>query len=148
MNKIIFLLVITMFTGCAGIVLKPVDFAWPIESVLETNKKGIVNENRYSFSINVKPLFFAEAQDSIHINKKTVRIIRDEKGYYYFVAPGFKNVYIFTVDNGEMTLHNKILVSELGVDLPAFNQRKPYIELLEGESHLYFLTSEGIKGKH
>ena len=148
MNKIVFLLLFTIVTGCASIVLKPVDFAWPIESVLETNKEGIVNENRYSFSINVKPLFFAETQDSININKKTVRVIRDKKGYYYFIAPGFKNVYIFTVDDGEMNLYSKILVSELGVDLPAFNQRKPYVELLEGETHLYFLSSDGIKGNN
>jgi hypothetical protein len=146
MKKIVFFLAITILTGCAGIILKPVDFAWPIESVLETNKNGIITENRYSFSINVKPLFFEETKDSLHINKKTVRIIRDEKGYYYFIAPGFKNVYVFNVNDGEMTLHNKILVSELGVDLPAFNQRKPYIELLEGETHLHFLTSEGTKG--
>ncbi len=147
MKKSLFFLVVTILTGCASIALKPVDFAWPIESVLETNKNGNIAENRYSFSINVKPLFFEETNDSLHINKKTVRIIRDIKGYYYFVAPGFKNVYIFNVDNGEMILYNKILVSELGVDLPAFNQRKPYIELLEGEKHLYYLTPDGIKGK-
>ncbi len=148
MKKLIFLLILIIQTACTSIVLTPVDFAWPIESVLETNRNGIVIENRYSLSINVKPMFFEETNDSLHVNKKTVRIIRNNKGYYFFVAPGFKNVYVFTSDNGEMILYNKIQVSELGLDLPAFNQRKPYIELLEGEKHLFYLTAEGSKGNN
>ncbi len=147
MNKLFFFLVVALLTGCTTVVLKPVDFAWPIESILETNENGIITENRYSFTINVKPLFLEETGNTKNIRKKNVNIIRGPKGYYYLIAPGFKNVYIFSVNDGEMELYNKVNVSELGVDLPNFNMRKPNIELLEGETHLCFITSEGIKGK-
>jgi hypothetical protein len=114
---------------------------------METNKNGFITENRYSFSVNVKPLFFAERNDSTSFNKESVRVIRDNKGYYYMIASGFKNIYIFNADNGQMILYDVIFVSEFGVDLPAFNQRDPYIELLEGEETLLLLNSDGIKGR-
>jgi len=147
MKKLFILFVFILLSGCAGVVLEPANFAWPLESVLEANEKGFIEENRYSFSVNVKPLFFAERNDSSSFNKESVRVIRGNKGYYYMIASGFKNIYIFTVDNGAMTLYDIIFVSEFGVDLPAFNQRNPYIELLEGEETLLLLNSDGIKGR-
>ncbi|MCP5062906.1 MAG: hypothetical protein GY936_10625 [Ignavibacteriae bacterium] len=147
MKKLFLLFIIALFTGCSGIILEPANFAWPIESVMETNEKGFIQENRYSFSVNVKPLFFAERNDSASFKKESVRVIRGNKGYYYMIASGFKNIYLFSVDNGQMLVKDVIFVSEFGVDLPALNQRNPYIELLEGESTLLFLNSDGIKGK-
>ena len=44
-------------------------------------------------------------------------------------------------------LKSSFFVSEFGLDLPAFNQRKPYIEVLDGEVKVVFLNSEGIKGE-
>ncbi len=41
---------------------------------------------------------------------------------------------LFTVTDGKLVLKSKNLVSEFGLDLPAFNQRKPYIEILDGET--------------
>jgi hypothetical protein len=58
-----------------------------------------------------------------------------------------KNVYLFTADDGKLLLYNKFLVSEFGLDLPAFNQRKPFIEVLDGEVRVVFLNSDGIKGE-
>ena len=137
--------IIIFITSCKSIILEPADFAWPIESVLNVNKDGQITDNRYSFSINVIPLFEAESKDSADISMETVRIIRGEKGFYYMVAPGFKNLYIFTVYNGQMTLQNQILISETGIELPALNQRKPLIEILDGERHLFYVNNEGIK---
>lgn len=147
MKKIILLFIISIFAGCSSIILEPADFAWPIESVMETNENGLIQENRYSFSVNVKPLFFTEFNDSTNFKSESMRVIRGEKGYYYMIASGFKNVYLFYVDDGQMILRDVIFVSEFGVDLPAFNQRNPYIELLEGEESLLFLSSNGIKEK-
>jgi len=147
MKKLFLLIIISLITGCSGIILEPADFSWPIESVMETNDKGFIQDSRYSFSVNVKPLFFAERNDSSSFKKESVRVIRGTKGYYYMIASGFKNVYLFNVDNGQMLVKDVIFVSEFGVDLPAFNQRNPYVELLEGESTLLFLNSDGIKGK-
>jgi hypothetical protein len=135
----------TLIIGCSQINLAPSDFAWPIESVLAINEDGFISENRFSFSTNVKQLFFEEFNDSTSYKNESVRIIRDADGFYYMIANGFKNVYLFTAENGKFNLANKFLVSEFGLDLPAFNQRKPYVELLEGEKHLVFINVDGIK---
>ncbi len=134
-----------LFGGCASVVLEPADFAWPIESVLTIDENGMIQDNRYSFSVNVKPLFFAEKQDTLNLQMESVRIIRGTKGYYYLIAPTFKNVYVFNADDGRMILVNQISVSETGLELPAFNQRPPYIELLDGGKHLFFINNYGIK---
>lgn len=145
MKIIFFLLTLVTFFGCAQLILEPADFAWPIETVLDTNDEGIVQESRYSFTANVKELFIMETSDSTAYLNQAVRIIRDTEGYYYFIAPGFKNVYICSAKDGQFILHSQVFVSEFGLDLPAFNQRKPYVELLEGEEHLVYLNSQGIK---
>jgi hypothetical protein len=44
-----------------------------------------------------------------------------------------------------MVLNNKIFISEFGLQTPAFNQRNPYIELVD-ESNKMNLTSKGIEG--
>ena len=147
MKKLLGFLFLTFFIGCSQLNLEPADFAWPIESVLNIDEDGFVSEERYSFSINVKELFFAETNDSSSYKKESVRMIRDSKGYYFMIATGFKNVFVFQTGEGSFSLHSKITVSEFGLDLPAFNQRAPFIELLEGEEHVAYLNSDGIKGE-
>ena len=147
MKNLFFLLIIVFAAGCAQLVLQPSNFAWPIESVLDVDEDGVISDSRYSFSTNVKQLYFAENNDSTSYKKESVRIIRDTKGYYFLIGSGFKNVYVFSANDGALVLHNQILVSDFGLELPAFNQRTPYIELLEGEEHLLFLNSDSIKEK-
>ncbi|GBD90765.1 hypothetical protein BMS3Abin04_01484 [bacterium BMS3Abin04] len=147
MRFLISLFITLSLFGCASVTLEPADFAWPVESVLNVDKTGMVQDNRFSFSVNVKPLFFAEQQDSTDLNMNTVRIIRGVKGYYYMIASGFKNIYSFNVSDGTMVLYNKIFISEIGVELPAFNQRSPNIELLDGERHLFYFNAEGKQGE-
>ena len=147
MKKYISAILLTFLLGCSQIVLEPTDFAWPIETVLDVRDDGTISEERYSLTTNVKAMFFAEKNDSSAYKKESVRVIRDTKGFYFMVASGFKNVYVFRATNGTLSLENKINVSEFPLDLPAFNQRAPYIELLEGEEHVAFLNSEGIKGE-
>jgi hypothetical protein len=147
MKSVIFIFGLILFSACASLILEPSDFAWPIETVLNIDDHGTIREDRYSFSTNVKQLFITETGDSTSYMNSTVRVIRDEKGYYFLISNGFKNVYIFNADDGRFVLINKVEVSEFGLDLPAFNQRKPYIEILEGEQHLAFINSNGIKGE-
>ncbi len=147
MKKIIGFITISFVFGCSQLALEPSEFAWPVESVLNVDDNGFVNEERYSFSTNVKGLFLEEKSDSSAFKNESVRVIRDSKGFYFIIAAGFKNVYVFSIGDGKFSLVNKINVSEFGLDLPAFNQRTPYLELLEGEEHLVYLTSEGIKGE-
>ncbi len=106
--------------------------------------KVLVQDERYSFSLNVKELLFAETQDSVNITNVTLRMIRDVKGYYFITAAKFKNVYVFEHIEGGLKLANKILVAQNGLDTPAFNQRAPYIQLMNEQNPPVMLTKEGI----
>jgi hypothetical protein len=128
-------IVLTVFlAGCATLVLQPANFAWPIELVLKPDAKGMVHDVRYEFNCNIKPLLFEERQDSIHVSTYTLRIIRDQAGYYYITGKGFKNVYIFAQTEGALKLDKKIQVSEKELEAPAFNQKTSFIQLVNEEN--------------
>ncbi len=131
--------------GCSTLTLAPVDYSWPLESVLKVSDNGTVEESRYNIIINVKPLFFEETNDSTHVSGMTLRLIRDGKGYYYITAPKFKSVYVFEAKESALKLERKIPVSEKGLTSPAMNQRPPYIELLNGKDKPILLNDEGIQ---
>ena len=133
-----------LLAGCSSLILKPGDFAWPVESVLSVDSQGVVQNERYSFSLNVKALLFAETQDSVNISKVTLRMIRDVKGLYFLTAAQFKNVYVFEQAEGGFKLKNKILVAQNGLSEPALNQRVPYIQLVNGQSPAILLTEDGV----
>ena len=147
MGKLLFFAVILFLTSaCSSVMLQPVDFAWPVESVLTTDAEGKVSIDRYSTMFSTDKLFkteFTETTNSIH---KEVRVIRGIKGYYYLTAPGFKHVYLFYVREGALILEDKILITEEGLNAPVFNQRKPDIELLD-DGQVYLINNSGIKGE-
>ena len=145
MKRIKYLILSLLFimAGCTSLTLEPADFSWPVESVLTVSKDGFVNEERHFLFFNTRKLFLEEAMDStIYVNKE-IRIIRDMKGYYFITSDNFKNVYVFTIDDGELCIDSKILISESGIRNPVFNQRTPYIELVE-ENSQYLLSNSGI----
>jgi hypothetical protein len=136
---------ITLLAACSTLMLQPANFAWPLETVLKIDDEGNVKEDRYALNFNTKTLFFEETQDSLAYLDKTIRLIRNNEGYYFMTAVNFKNVYVFSVDKNAFALKTKILISETkGLSNPAFNQRSPYIELLD-DGRFYKLTSEGIE---
>lgn len=136
---------ITLLAGCSTLKLEPAQFAWPLESVLKIDKDGFVKEDRYALNFNTKALFFEETQDSLSYSGKTIRIIRNNEGYYFMTAVDFKNVYVFSIDKNAFSLKTKILIIETtGLLNPAFNQRSPFIELLS-DGKAFKLTSEGIE---
>ena len=137
------LMLITIIAACSTLTLQPADFAWPLESVLPVNDEGIVLEDRYSLEFNTKAMFFEEFQDSLAYMVREIRIIRDNQGFYFITGSNFKNVYVFKAIEEKLVLDNKIFISEFGLQTPAFNQRKPYIELVDGSNKMN-LTSEGI----
>ena len=139
------LIILSAFAACSVLTLQPANFAWPIESVLPVSDEGMVLEERYSIEFNAVTLFYEEFQDSSAYNGNSVRMIRDNGGYYYITAAKFKNVYVFRDEEGALVLHNKIFISEPGVEDPAFNQRAPYIELMDKDKKLN-LTNEGVEG--
>ncbi len=142
--KIILLFSAGLLASCSSLVLKPADFAWPIESVIRVGDDGTVKDSRYSLSFNAKGLFYEETEDSLAYLDRDLRIIRNTQGYYFITSDKFKNVYVFNAVEGELRLNEKIEISETGMDNPAFNQRPPYIQLISGDKK-YNLTNEGIK---
>lgn len=143
--KKIILLVFTgiIITSCSTLTLTPAEFGWPIESVLKVDNKGFVKEDRGAILFDTKALFFEEMQDSLGYAGKTLRVIRNHDGFYFMTAVDFKNVYVFGVDKNSFVLENKIEINETGLKNPAFNQRKPFVELID-DGKTYKLTSEGI----
>lgn len=143
--KKIILLVFTgiIITSCSTLTLTPAEFGWPIEGVLKVDNKGFVKEDRGAILFDTKALFLEEMQDSLGYAGKTLRIIRNHEGFYFMTAVDFKNVYVFGVDKNSFVLENKIEINETGLKNPAFNQRKPFVELID-DGKTYKLTSEGI----
>lgn len=143
--KKIILLVFTgiIITSCSTLTLTPAEFGWPIEGVLKVDNKGFVKEDRGAILFDTKALFFEEMQDSLGYAGKTLRVIRNHDGFYFMTAVDFKNVYVFGVDKNSFVLENKIEINETGLKNPAFNQRKPFVELID-DGKTYKLTSEGI----
>ncbi len=133
-----------VLSGCSSLTLKPGVFAWPIESVSKVNEKGMIEDNQYYFSINVKELLYDETQDTVNIENVTIRVIRNMEGYYFMTASKFKNVYVFAQIEGGLKLAKRILITQDGIEKPALNQRPPYIQLLDGENPPVLLTKDGI----
>ncbi len=143
-NHILIVLFIFIIAGCSSLTLKPCDFAWPVECVLNVDAHGNVKNERYSFTFNVKELLFAETQDSVNISKVSLRMIRDGKGFYFVTAAQFKNVYVFEQSEDGLKLKNKIPVAQNGLSEPALNQRIPYIQIVDGKNPTILLTKDGV----
>jgi hypothetical protein len=133
-----------MLSGCSAVTLKPGDFSWPVESVLKVDAKGTVEDARYSLSVNVKELLFAETGDSVNVKGVTLRMIRDPRGYFYVTAPKFRNVYLFSQADGALTLSRKVAVSEKGLVEPAFNLRSPNVQLVREKEPTVLINPDGI----
>jgi len=139
------ILLILITAACSVLTLQPANFAWPLESILPVDDNGKISEDRYSVEVNTVGLFFEEFQDSLSYKGKEIRMIRDNLGFYFITATTFKNVYVFKAEEGKLLLENKIFISEFGMQAPAFNQRDPYIELIDGTYKMNF-THKGIEG--
>ena len=140
----LFLITISLLSSCSSLTLTPAEFGWPIEGVLKIDKNGFVKEDRNAVSFDTKALFLEETQDSLGYAGKTLHVIRNHEGFYFMTSVDFKNVYVFSVEKNSFTLENKIELGEIGLKNPAFNQRKPFIELID-DGKSYKLTSEGIE---
>jgi len=136
---------IVLGTACTMLTLQPADFSWPVESALKVDDQGNVTEDRYSTDFNTIALFYEEFQDSMAYKGKEIRLIRNNAGNYFITGKDFKNVYVFKANEGTLTLEKKIFISEFGLKSPAFNQRSPYIELVNGDYKIN-LTNDGIEG--
>jgi hypothetical protein len=139
-----YLFLFLLLAGCSTLTLKQGDFSWPIESVSKVDDQGMIADRQFNISFNVKELLFNETKDSVNVSNVTLRIIRDVQGYYFITAKKFKNVYVFMPIEGGLRLSKKILVSNKGLEDPAFNQRPPVIQLLDELNPPMSLTHDGI----
>ena len=144
-SKILLIIITATFlTSCSSLTLTPAEFNWPLEAVLKIDNDGFVKEDRHSVTFDTRALFLEETQDSLGYAGKTLHLIRNSDGFYFMTAIDFKNVYVFTVEKNAFTLENKIQINETGLKNPAFNQRKPFVELLD-DGKTFKLTSDGIE---
>ena len=140
-------LALAILSGCTPLSLRPADFAWPVEDVVTPDGGGVVHVKRYEVAFNVKAMLFDAVQDSVNVTKHELRLIRSIDGYYFITAKKFKDVYVFGTGDGALELKKKIMINEKGLEAPAFNQKKPYVQLVnenkESEAPI-LLTKDGI----
>ncbi len=132
------------FNSCASLSLQWVDYAWPVESVLKVGEHNTMEDGRYAVSIRVTNLALEEFQDSTALVGASLRLIRNEEGFYFVTGPKFKNVYVFTPGPSELNMKSKIPVAEAGLKSPALNQRRPYVEVVDGRAWKKLLTNDTI----
>jgi len=140
--------VILLFTisSCKTVLeLTPVDYSVLLETVLKPDGNGLVADRGYGVQFNIKPVHFLETGDSTTVHSE-YRFIRDSSGFYYLTSVGYRNVYIFKPDDAKLKLHKQVLITEAGLSRPAFNQRNPVIQLIDGESMTYVLNKDGLVG--
>lgn len=138
---------VLLVAGCKqSMVISKVDYSQSIESVVTPDENGVVEDGRHGLKFNIKPLQYAETQDTSSVTTDQVRYIRGQEGYYYITAPNYKNVYVMASEKGTLKLKKKLEVSESGLVKPAMNQRATHIQLVNlasGES--WKLNPERIK---
>jgi len=135
-----------MAGGCATLTLEPVDYSWGIESVLAVAPDGAVAGAPKTLSFNAGPLFDLELGGVPRKGKPTIRVIRNRQGHYFVTALLFKHVYVFSPGAERLKLSRKILVDADGMKRPVFNQRDPFIQLVNGKQVL-MLNEKGISGE-
>lgn len=148
MKVLILVSTVLLVAGCATIVLEPADFSWPVETVLMVNANGFISEERHTFDINTKPIFYEEFSDSNSYAGREIRIIRNKEGYYYLTGEGFKNIYMLQCIEGGMKLKKKLTVSDsLALKMPVLNQKLNGIELIDGSNKYLIYGSEIVRAK-
>ncbi len=135
------LLVFTVACG-PSLTLTDVDYAQPMESVVSPDQNGNVEDPRTGVSFNITALNVEERGEDASLPDH-IRFIRSREGYYFVTAPGYSNVYVFESAERSLELYEIIEVSEAGLADPAFNQRSPQIQLLDGDTE-YRLTKDGL----
>lgn len=137
----------SFMTGCQQtLMISDVDYSQPIETVLQPNEEGVVSDVEHGISFNILPIQYAETGDTTTVTTDEIRMIRGREGFYYITAVGYQNVYVMAPEEETLRLKKKILVNEGGISQPAFNQRSPYVQLLNRETgESYALSVEGIR---
>lgn len=144
----IFAAALVLFTmGCKqSMVISEVDYSQSVESVLEPDENGMVEDLQHGIKFNIKPLQYAETEDTSSVTTEEIRFIRGQEGYYYITAPDYSHVYVMSSEEGKLKLKEKHAISEGGLESPAFNQRMSHIQLLNRETgETWQITPDGVE---
>lgn len=141
------LIVAVLLTGCKqSMVISEVDYSQSIESVLEPDENGLIEDQKHGLKFNIKPMQYAETQDTSSITTEQVRYIRGQEGYYYLTAPNYKHVYVMAPEEGKLKLKEKLKILDEGIEKPAFNQRPSYIQLInQASEEVWKINPESIE---
>lgn len=147
-NLLIGVSIFTVAACAPPLTVSNVDYGQPMEAVLSPDSEGMVEDERGGLRFNIMPIQYEETGDTTQVTTEEVRVIRNQDGFYFVTAPGYQHVYVFkpVAEEAELELHEQILVDEEGIANPAFNQRTPHVQLLDGEDTEYRLTADGIVG--
>ena len=102
-----FVLVLFFGTACKTFVVKNVNYAQQVESVLTPDEQGEVKDTRYGVAFNILPFQFQELNDSSSVMVDKVRLIRNSKGFYFITADGFSSVYVMEPIKSGLKLKEK-----------------------------------------
>ena len=135
-----------LLAGCKqSLVISQVDYSRPLETVISPTEGGMIIDKKHGLKFSMMPLQYAETEDTSSVTTKEIRYIRGESGLYYLTAPTYTHVYLMMPAKNEMKVEKRIMISETGIEKPAFNQRDSFIQLVNrttGET--YKLTPEGM----
>ena len=138
-----------LLTGCKqSMVISEVDYSQSIESVLQPDEDGTVKDLKHGLTFNIKPIQYAETQDTSSVTTNQVRDIRGQEGYYYITAPNYKNVYVMAPEKGKLVLKETLKTTDEGIAKPAFNQRMTHIQLVNRSTgEIWKVNAESIEKK-
>ncbi len=118
------------FSCNKALVIKEVNYAQHVESVVAPDEYGIVADQRNNIRFSVAPLVKQEFGKDTTQEVEFVRILRNADGFYFITANNFKKVYVFEPKRGELKLKKSILITDDGLERPALNWRAPYIQII------------------
>jgi hypothetical protein len=139
-------LAVVSLASC-GMTVENVHYAWPVESVLPVGDDNIVQDGRHSLQFSVAAIAEEEFENVGALRGKEIRLLRSVEGYYFLTAKRFKHVYVLKPAPSELRLESRIAVAPNGLQDPAFNQRPPYVELLDGGKAIRLTSDEIVEGK-
>ena len=140
----LFIPALMILSACSSLTIRDVNYGWPVESVLPVGPENRVEDRRYSVTFDASALAYAEFQDSTALQGTSLRLLRNEEGFYFITGRRFKHVYVFQQEAHELSLVTQIQVLPTGLKDPALNQRPPHVELIDGKEVRLLLTTGGI----
>lgn len=146
LSKVFILVILLGIIACnKSFIIKDVNYAQYVESVLYPNELGIVTDYLNNISFSIHQLSKIEFGDNDIDEMFEIRMIRNHLGYYFITANEFKHVYVFQPQKGQLKLKESIAISEKGLVSPIFNWREPYVEIIaNNREEVHYLNESGI----